>query len=200
MQSDTRSTAKERKREAIIREALEQFSKRGYYSTTIPDIASALDMSVGNLYNYFQSKEILAREILRYISRYLGNRIKEINESEETTKEKLFKIVDIYFKTASKEPEMIDYFLRVYLSNREVFQEECKGMTCVTEFVAEIMIFFENGVARGDLKNQEFFSAFGLFMGYLGGMAFLNGEEILPKELQEFSKDVSENIYNALKI
>jgi TetR/AcrR family transcriptional regulator, repressor of fatR-cypB operon len=36
-------------------------------------------------------------------------------------------------------------------------------------------------------------------MGYLGGMVFLNGEKILPQELEFYEKSISENIYNALK-
>jgi hypothetical protein len=36
-------------------------------------------------------------------------------------------------------------------------------------------------------------------MGYIGGIVFLNNDGVLPKPLQEYTKDVSENIYNALK-
>jgi hypothetical protein len=72
-------------------------------------------------------------------------------------------------------------------------------MLCVNDFVTEIMIFFDDGVASGELKNQDFFSAFGLFMGYLGGMVFLNGEKMLNMSLADYADDISENIYNALK-
>jgi hypothetical protein len=128
----------------------------------------------------------------------LGNKLQNINEEKISTKEKTKKIVEVYFKTASLKPEMIDYFLRIYLSNREVFRNGCEGMICVNEFVTEIMIYFEEGVRCGDLRDQDFFSAFGLFMGYLGGMVFLKGEEILPKELETYIDDISYNIYKAL--
>ena len=70
---------------------------------------------------------------------------------------------------------------------------------CVSSFVTEMMIFFDEGVACGDLHDQDFFSAFGLFMGYLGGMVFLHGESILPESLDNYKKSISENIFNALK-
>ena len=73
-------------------------------------------------------------------------------------------------------------------------------MICVNEFVTEIMIYFEEGVQCGDLRDQDFFSAFGLFMGYLGGMVFLKGENILPRELDEYIDDISYNIYKALSV
>lgn len=187
------------KKEQIIQTALELFAYKGFYSTTIPDIASSLKMSVGNMYNYFKSKDILAKEIIKYISIYLGNELKKINEEQISTQEKTKKIVTMYFNIAASRPEMIDYFLRVYLSNREVFKDGCEGMACVSEFVTEIMIYFEEGVQKGELKEQDFFSAFGLFMGYLGGMVFLNGEKILPNGLDFYIDDISNNIYNALK-
>ncbi|MGE4457406.1 MAG: TetR/AcrR family transcriptional regulator [Arcobacteraceae bacterium] len=187
------------KKEQIMNAALELFALKGFYTTTIPDIANSLKMSVGNMYNYFKSKDILAKEIIKYISVYLGERLKEINEQDISTKEKTKKIVIMYFDIAKSRPEMIDYFLRVYLSNREVFKDGCEGMACVSEFVTEIMIFFEEGVQKGELKDQDFFSAFGLFMGYLGGMVFLNGEKILPNKLDFYVEDIADNIYNALK-
>ncbi|WP_373036688.1 TetR/AcrR family transcriptional regulator [Sulfurimonas sp.] len=189
---------KEQRKEQIMQGALELFSLKGFYNTTIPDIANALKMSVGNMYNYFKSKDILAKEIIKYISIYLGHKIKEINEQDISTQEKTRKIIEVYFQTAMQKPEMIDYFLRIYLSTREVFKEGCEGMICVNEFVTEIMIYFEEGVKCGDLRDQDFFSAFGLFMGYLGGMVFLKGENILPKELDDYVDDISHNIYKAL--
>jgi len=131
---------KEKRKHEIITEALRLFASRGFYTTTIPDIARSMKMSAGNLYNYFRSKELLAQEIIRYISVHLGGQIRRINESGLTSREKIRQIVTIYFETAEKRPEMIDFFLRVYLSNREVFKEGCEGMICVNEFVTEIMI------------------------------------------------------------
>ena len=187
------------KRESIIQTALQLFSLNGFHKTTIPDIANSLGMSVGNLYNYFKSKDILAKEIIKYTSTVLGDEIKAVNMQDISTKEKIKAIVTIYFRMAKERPEMIEYFLRVYLSHREVFKDGCEGMTCVSGFITEIMIFFDDGVSSGELRDQDFFSAFGLFMGYLGGMVFLKGEEILPNDIDYYIDDISFNIYNALK-
>jgi len=190
---------KEEKKHGIISAALKLFSEKGFYVTTIPDIAEKVGMSVGNFYNYFKSKDILAQELVMYISEYLGKQIREINDQEITTEEKIYEIVSMYFNMADEKPEMIEYFLRVYLSNREVFGDRCEGMICVSPFVTEMMMFFNDGVANGDLHDQDFFSAFGLFMGYLGGMVFLFGEKILPEPLEWYKESISQNIYNALK-
>ena len=190
---------KKSKKEIIMHTALSLFAKKGFYVTTIADIAKEMNMSVGNMYNYFSSKESLAKELLIYTSKQFGERIKHINELNINSKEKIDKIIELYFTMATEEPEVVDYFMRVYLSNKEIFNNGCEGMLCVSAFVTEIMIFFESGVRRKELKNQDFFVAFGLFMGYIGGIVFLNNDGVLPKPLMEYSKDVSENIYNALK-
>jgi len=191
--------SKEEKKELIMKTALNLFAEQGFYNTTIADIAKKMGMSVGNMYNYFPSKESLAKELLIYTSKQFGDEIRKINDIEITSKEKIKKIVELYFSKATNEPELVDYFIRVYLSNKEIFDNGCEGMLCVSAFVTEIMIFFEEGVRRKELKNQDFFAAFGLFMGYIGGLAFLNKEGILPKQLLEYVEPVSENIYNALK-
>lgn len=187
------------KSEKILDAALMLFSTQGFYATTIPDIAKAMGMSVGNIYNYFSSKELLAKEIIKYSSDILGAEIRKINEEEGSSKEKIHKIVALYFEMATLKPQHINYFLRVYLANKEVFKEGCEGMTCVSSFVTELMIFFEEGVAKGELRNQDFFSAFGLFMGYLGGFVFLSGEGVLGKSLSAYVDEISLNIYYALK-
>jgi len=187
------------KRESIIQTALQLFATQGFHKTTIPDIAGKLKMSVGNLYNYFSSKDVLAQEIIKYTSEILGAKIREVNETDTSTEEKIHQIVTVYFTMAKEKPEMIEYFLRVYLSNREVFHNGCEGMICVSGFITEIMVFFDDAVSSGELRNQDFFSAFGLFMGYLGGMVFLKGENVLPQDIEFYIDDISRNIYNALK-
>ena len=190
---------KQKEKKSIISASLKLFSERGFYITTIPDIAQKVGMSVGNFYNYFNSKDVLAKELVMYISQYLGDNIRDINERDISTDEKIYEIVSMYFNIADEKPEMIEYFLRVYLSNREVFSDGCEGMLCVSPFVTEMMMFFNDGVESGDLYDQNFFSAFGLFMGYLGGMVFLFGEKILPEPLENYKESISQNIYNALK-
>jgi len=191
--------SKEQKKEEIVKTACKLFAERGYYNTTIPDIAEAMNMSVGNLYNYFESKEELAKYIMQYSSKLLGNEIRKINDENIPTKEKLHKIVKKFIEIAEENPELIDYFLRVFLSNREVFENGCEGFICVSDVVTEIMLFLEEGVRKGDFRNQDIFSAFVTVMGPLGGIVFLKGEGVLLRKPIEYVDELTENIWNALK-
>lgn len=192
-------SAKEEKKNTIIENSLKLFSKNGFYNTTIPDIAKSMKMSVGNMYNYFKSKEELAKYAIKYSTNVLAKELKTINQMDISSKEKIFIFTRKYLESVKKSPEVIEYFLRVYLSNREVFQEGCEGFLCVSEFVTEVMILLDDGAANKEFRQQTFFPAFAMIMGALGGFAFLSGEKVLEKDILDYSDEVAENIYRALK-
>lgn len=191
--------SKEEKKNTIIENSLKLFSKNGFYNTTIPDIAKSMKMSVGNMYNYFKSKEELAKYAIKYSTNVLAKELKAINQMDISSKEKIFIFTKKYLQSVKKSPEVIEYFLRVYLSNREVFAEGCEGFLCVSEFVTEVMILLDEGAAKKEFRQQEFFPAFAMIMGALGGFAFLSGEKVLDKDILTYSDEVAENIYRALK-
>lgn len=192
-------STKEEKKNIIIENSLKLFSKKGFYNTTIPDIAKSMKMSVGNMYNYFKSKEELAKFAIKYSTNVIAKELRKINEQDISSKEKIFVFTKVYLENVKSSPEVIEYFLRVYLSNREVFSEGCEGFLCVSDFVTEVMILLDDGAANKEFREQEFFSAFSMIMGSLGGFAFLSGEKVLEKDILEYSDSVAENIYRALK-
>lgn len=61
-----RDEQKEQRRALIMDKALELFAKKGYAETKIGDIAKAAEMSVGLMFHYFESKEKLFEELVRY--------------------------------------------------------------------------------------------------------------------------------------
>ena len=156
-------------------------------------------MSVGNMYNYFSSKEELAKYAIKYSTNIIAMELRDINNMNVTSKEKIFIFTRKYFESIKESPEVVEYFLRVYLSNREVFANGCEGFLCVGDFVTEVMILLEDGAKNREFRDQDFFTAFSMFMGALGGFAFLSGENVLEKDVLEYSDGIAENIYRALK-
>lgn len=52
-------------KDRIIKSALKLFSSKGFFNTSIREIAKEAQISDGLLYNYFNSKESLALEVMR---------------------------------------------------------------------------------------------------------------------------------------
>ncbi len=61
----TRKELKEKRRLEILYKGLELFVEKGYSATKITDIAEELNISVGLLFHYFESKEDLYYELVR---------------------------------------------------------------------------------------------------------------------------------------
>ena len=57
----------ERRRDQIVRAAVKLFSDRGYFPTTIEDIANAVKVSKGLIYLYFKDKNDLLFYALRFV-------------------------------------------------------------------------------------------------------------------------------------
>ncbi len=190
---------KEEKKFKIVMAAIKLFSRDGFYATRVPDIAKEAGMSAGNIYNYFVSKEDLARCAIRYCTNVLANKLREINEMPLSTKEKIEKFVIGYFEVVEKFPELTEFFLRVYLANREVFSKRCDdGYECAFEFIEEVQKLLEAGTAQGELKEENFHVAFSMMMGPLGCFTFLTGENVLDKRVMEYAPRIAEDIFLSL--
>src|ERR1044072_863024 len=74
----------EKKKGGIERAAQALFIKQGYHATSMRDIASRADVSLGNLYNYYATKEDLLKSITEKYQEVINERLRamfsEFNE------------------------------------------------------------------------------------------------------------------------
>jgi len=61
-----RDIQKEKRRKEILEAGLDLFIRKGYAATKIKDIADQVGMSAGLLFHYFESKETLYEELIKY--------------------------------------------------------------------------------------------------------------------------------------
>lgn len=71
-----RELKKIKARNDILNAAVEQFSKKGFQSTSIADIMNAADMGLGTFYNYFNSKEDI---LINLLNRFAGVMSEELH-------------------------------------------------------------------------------------------------------------------------
>jgi AcrR family transcriptional regulator len=63
------------RRASILDAALHCFVERGFYGTTIPEIAAKGAMAAGTLYHYFDSKEALVNALFRTWKQHIAQRV-----------------------------------------------------------------------------------------------------------------------------
>ena len=88
-------------KEEILKESAKLFKIKGYYNTSMSDIASACGLLKGSIYHHFKSKDDIGLETLKYIHKYFNDEIFSIAYRKQLTpleQIKLFvKKTDNYF-------------------------------------------------------------------------------------------------------
>lgn len=93
----------EMSREQILDTAEELFAERGYHETGLKDVAAKCEFSVGSIYTFFESKDVLYEEVLmrRSIS---VEALKMMLPDAMPADEQLVRIADIWIKHAVEYP------------------------------------------------------------------------------------------------
>lgn len=87
------------KKEEIMQAAMQFFSEKGYFSTSVQEIANNCSIAKGSIYKYFDSKEHLLIEIIEYIHQKRLQKAMNINlDASLSAKEKFIQKTDIELK------------------------------------------------------------------------------------------------------
>ncbi|RKY95393.1 MAG: hypothetical protein DRQ06_03760 [Candidatus Hydrothermota bacterium] len=141
-------------RDIILKAAKELFAERGYYSTTVDDVAERAGVAKGSIYTYFNSKYELFvtallqdfEEIVRKIDEKVGN----IDRIEE----RIFRGVDIYLDYF----EGNLFFFKSLFLERRVLVKESQGEAedgfwkLYQRFTDQLASAFQIGIDRGEIK------------------------------------------------
>eukprot|EP01029_Cantina_marsupialis_P007979 TRINITY_DN191516_c0_g1_i1.p1 TRINITY_DN191516_c0_g1~~TRINITY_DN191516_c0_g1_i1.p1 ORF type:complete len:185 (-),score=16.02 TRINITY_DN191516_c0_g1_i1:200-754(-) len=87
--------------EQILTESISLFKRRGYYNTSMANIAEACGLIKGSIYHHFKSKDEIGIESLKYIHEYFVKNIFSVayenNTSPKDRMDNLVKKTDNYF-------------------------------------------------------------------------------------------------------
>lgn len=79
---EERAQERDDKREAVLRAAVRMFNARGFYATSLDDVAASLNISKPTIYYYLGNKE---QVLLECVTRGLGQLLVAAEESSRTT-------------------------------------------------------------------------------------------------------------------
>lgn len=84
----------ERTKQRIVAAALELFRKNGYEATTMRMVAEAADVSLGNAYYYFKSKDLLLQAFYREVHDAHVQKARPLLDGEKTLLKRLRAVMD----------------------------------------------------------------------------------------------------------
>lgn len=88
----------------IISISAKLFKEKGFSAVTMRDIANALDIKAASLYNHIKSKQEILVLIIIEIAEEFTNKMNQIVNSDETSIQKLEKIIELHVDITIRNP------------------------------------------------------------------------------------------------
>jgi len=146
-----------RHRQEILAAAEAVFAQAGYHAATIETIARAADFSVGSLYNVFENKEHLYRELLESISREFRQELQARVAPLADPLAALEAVVELGFELQDRHGGLLR-MIRDVLSGEAaqsalMVPKFCA--TCHAEYVDLLVEVFGRGMSRGAFDKAD---------------------------------------------
>ncbi|WP_077623464.1 TetR/AcrR family transcriptional regulator [Sediminibacillus massiliensis] len=100
------------KKEKIITTAIELFAEKGFYTTSIQEIARKSDVSKGAFYLHFHSKDELLLEIFKYYYSLMNEKINRAHDATLSTRENFIRQIEVQIGEILKHSSFIITQLR----------------------------------------------------------------------------------------
>ncbi|MCC6642513.1 MAG: TetR/AcrR family transcriptional regulator [Deltaproteobacteria bacterium] len=111
--SPPRERARSARRQALLETAEQVFAERGFEGATMAEIGTRAGYSAGNLYNVFESKEALFREVITASSRALNEALGATLAASAPLGETLDRFVDVMVRFVIEHRAFFALYVRV---------------------------------------------------------------------------------------
>lgn len=143
---------REDKRIEIINAAAAVFSKNGFNGAKMEDIAKEASIGKGTIYGYFDSKEELFKEMVRYAMNEYKDGMGKVLRTERTLKGKMIGLFKYHGKFLNKYVDIA----KVVMSEQEVLPREMKKEMIEDKIELFKMIegTMKEGIENGELRDD----------------------------------------------
>lgn len=104
-------------REKILATALELFTTKGYFNTSMQDIRRGADISIGAVYHHFSGKEEIAKAIYENLLKKNTMAFQEIMGRYDTAHDRCRAVMSLLFELTESNPAEMEFML--YAKHRE---------------------------------------------------------------------------------
>ncbi len=137
--------------ERIVAAALQLFTQRGYFSTSVPDMARAAQVSVGSIYHHFKDKEDVARSLYLGLVAHLQETLADISREHATAHDRCRAIVAMLFELTESNRGAMDFML--YAKHREFLPDE--RPVCSSKPFETMRDFVRLGMDDGEIRRMD---------------------------------------------
>jgi len=185
-------------KEKIMQNAARLFAKKGFFKTTVDEIAALSGISKGAVYLYFKDKESIYIEVIDSFFTQGLKHLKEVKKLNISSSEKLEKIFTEWniFLEKSKFCLPIASIENINLSQKIFKKMKERIMSRIMEIFKEIEDIIDEGIKNKEFENVNKKFATFLFMEIVRMPAIVS--MVFKKEKLE-NKEIIETFLNGLR-
>ena len=155
---------KDELRNDILVAALKSFAEKGYFNTSLTEIAEASGVKTSaGIYKQFKNKQEIARALYIWIIDRLNVSIDDIRRRSRKSSEQLREIVDLWFRLTDEAPEIMQF---LFVLNVNEFLPDEKPLMETAPFV-KILKILQNGIKSDEIKAIDAQRAYCHFFGII---------------------------------
>jgi len=190
-----KSVRGEQLRETILSTALQLFSEKGYFNTSVHDIRKAAGVSIGAIYHHFDNKEALAKSLYENLLANMNESIEAACLNKTGCLEKSRAIIERMFQLTLDKPREMQFILLA--QHREYLPEEppicsSKPFQAMKHIVAE-------GIKNKEVRKMDAWVAATAMFGGALRMMNLQLDGALDKPLNKYTDQVVECAWLGIK-
>ncbi len=145
-------TGGEKRRHALIDEAIRAFGRDGYQGASLDQIASACGIRKQTLLYYFPTKEALLDASLKAAGERLGEVIEEGLEGKEQYWDRAESVIHSVFGLAAEWPEFPMFIREASRLGPDAFEQLVGNLDALR---ARAVDFLQAGMDAGDIRKQD---------------------------------------------
>ncbi len=174
------------RKEIILYAALDLFTSKGFFSTSVHDIGRHAEVSIGSIYHHFKNKEAIAKALYDLLLGEMGQQMNEIKRAHKSVHDRCRVIISTLFDLTESSPETMGFIL--HARHREFLPLE--QPICSSRPFELMMKMVEEGIENGEIiKLDPVVVATSIFGGPLR-MIHLMLDGVIEGPLSERFEDV----------
>lgn len=167
----------------ILLAALKLFAEKGYFNTSLTDIAKAAGLkTTHSIYQHFINKHAIAAKLYENILDTLNISIDDIRRRNQSASEQLRGIVDLLFKLTDDAPHIMQFLLELKLNE---FLPEQKALFETPAFV-KILKIIQSGIRTGEIRSIDPQLANAYFFGIINNTLRMVLNGVLDKKADAY--------------
>ncbi len=173
-------------RDKVLETALELFTQKGFFSTSMRDISRESKVSIGSIYHHFPDKEGVAAALYDAMIERMRGELNQIMRQYESAHDQCRAVITLLFHITEQEPTVMAFML--YAKHREFLPNE--RPVCSSEPFEMMRAMVQRGMARGEIEERDVLVASTCLFGGAIRMVTSQLDGILEHPLTHYLDDV----------